>query len=240
MRSKRFLFILLLIVLIGWAAPTQARQPALQDEMWLPGQYTGWVYFLARSDIESTITGEGIYITDTAVLYHESHGNLDCTVFDDEGNGICNANFPLDMIGTSSESVQTPDCNLDIIGNYRAIGISEMNPVISLVPVPLADGFSLNFNPAAGPFTGEMKVTASGGGVGCKSQVLSSEIPRGIQWSDLDFHMESHNGLSFGGACSMADFPREMPTPHGFTTAVIEECKWQVFYFDPYAEFPEE
>lgn len=239
MRITQF-FLIPLLLLLAWAPRAKAVQSPSQSELWAPGHYTGWVYFLARSDAETNISAGNVHTTSTTVLYHESHGTINCTVFDEAGNGVCSADFPLDMIGTVHGTAQTPDCSVIFKEDLRAVGISIPNPIVPLNRFPLANGFSLGFSPNAGPFIGRLEVTASGGIPGCESKVLSGEIPRGIRWSDLDFHIEFHDILTAGGTCSMADFPRELQVGNTYTSAVIEDCRWRMFHFDPYAEFPEE
>ena len=216
--------------------PTQPA--ASQADIWTPGLYMGWVYFLERSDFDYNVNENGVTVEDSTTLYHESHAEIDCSVTDETGNGSCTATFPLEKIAGRSGVFTSESCNATWTESIRAPAVGESLPLNPLTSSNLSSGFSIPFTPQSGDAYAELTVDASGSPT-CQSQAISTKIEVGIQqWPDLDFKIGYHTALSAGGTCSMQTFPREMKVGHAVTTATIEQCEWRIFYYDPYAKLP--
>ena len=215
-----------------------AHPVASQADVWTPGLYMGWVYFLARSDYDYNVSQGDMIVTDSATLYQESHGTIECTVRDEAGNGTCSGSFPMEKIVGEYGTLTSPNCNATWTESIRSPSLSELIPLAPLTDSPLPVGFSIGFTPESGQAYAEMRIDASGGGT-CQSQAISAKTTVGIpKWPDLDFKIDYHTTLVAGGICSMESFPRQMTIGHAVTSAVIEQCKWKMFYFDPYAKLP--
>jgi hypothetical protein len=215
-----------------------AHPAASQADVWTPGLYMGWVYFLARSDYDYNVSESGIKVTDTTTLYHEAHGEIECTVRDEAGNGACSGKFPMEKIAGRYGTLTSPDCNATWRESIRASATSGLVPLAPLTDSPLAGGFSIPFTPESGQAYADLVVEASGNPA-CQSQAISAKTNVGIpKWPDLDFKIGNHTVLTAEGTCNMQTFPRQMTVGHAVTTAVIEQCEWHLFYFDPYAKLP--
>jgi hypothetical protein len=214
-------------------------QPAAsQGEIWTPGLYMGWVYFLARSDFDYNLSESGFTVTDTTTLYHESHGTIECNVRDEAGNGACSGTFPMEKIAGRYGTLTSPGCNATWNESIRAPATSGLAALAPLTDSPLGAGFSIPFIPESGQAYANLVIDASGNPT-CKSQAISAKTEVGIpKWPDLDFKIGYHTALSAGGNCDMESFPREMTVGHAVTKAVIEQCEWRMFYYDPYAKLP--
>jgi hypothetical protein len=237
---RRFLLTMMLILLflVSWQAVALPGPVTAQSQDWTPGQYQGWVYFLARSDFDYNLNQQDVTVKDTATLFHESHGTIECTVSDAAGNGACSGVFPLEKLAGRLGAFTSPGCNATWTESVHALGIDLKDPLAPLTSSSLADGFSIPFIPASGPAYAEMKVDASGGPT-CRSQAISTQTNIGIpKWPDLDFYIAYHTALMVGGTCSMKDFPRKMTVGHAVTSAAIEQCEWRMFFYDPYAKLP--
>jgi hypothetical protein len=232
MATALLLFIFCQIVL----AP--AHPAASQADVWTPGQYVGWVYFLARSDYDYNVSQYDMTVTNSATLYHEVHGEIDCKVRDEAGNGACSGTFPMEKIVGEYGTLTSPNCNATWRESIRASATSGLAPLAPLTDSPLGGGFSTPFFPESGPAYAYMQVDASGGST-CRSQTIAAMTKVGIpKWPDLDFKLGYHTPLTAGGTCNMQTFPRQMTIGYAVTSAVIEQCEWHMFYFDPYAKLP--
>ncbi|NJD59247.1 MAG: hypothetical protein C3F13_04380 [Anaerolineales bacterium] len=217
-------------------SPTQPT--ASQADTWMTGTYLGWVYFLERSDFDYTLNENGVMAKDSTTLYHETHGEIECTVSDEAGNGSCTATFPLEKIAGRSGTFTSEGCNATWTESIRAPAVGGTQPLSPLLASSLGDGFSIPFLPTSGDAYAKLTVNASGSPT-CQSQAISTKTKLGItKWPNLDFHVTSHTLLSAGGECSMADFPRKMTVGRAVTKATIEQCEWRMFYYDPYAKLP--
>jgi hypothetical protein len=232
MAIAALLFIFCQIVL----AP--ARPAASQADVWTPGQYIGWVYFLARSDFDYNLSQGDVTVTDSTTLYHEVHGEIDCKVIDEAGNGACGGTFPMEKIAGRVGSLASPGCNATWHESIRASATSGLAPLAPLTPSLLAGGFSVLFTPQSGQAYADLVIEASGSPT-CRSQAITAKTTLGIpEWPDLDFKVGFHTPLTAGGTCNMQTFPRQLTVGHAVTTAVIEQCEWRMFYYDPYAKLP--
>jgi hypothetical protein len=226
----------LLMLALGLVSPT--AQPARAQGTWSEGLYTGWVYFLARADVQYSMSVQGASIQFAGARFYESHGNIECQVLDADGTGHCAASFPMDIIYSAFGSYTAPDCSATTQVNSRANAIDPGPSLPPLVNNPLEAGFSMSFDPQMGPESGTITVNASGcpGGGSSSFQDTAGEP----QWPALDFKVGFASALSFGGTCSMQGLPKTIGVGAGSSTLSLVQCMWRVLYFDPYATLPEE
>ena len=217
-------------------APTQ--KAASRADVWTPGLYIGWVYFLERSDYDYNLSEGDVSATDTTTLYQESHGDIECSVADEAGNGTCKGSFPMEKIATRNGTFTSKDCTANWTESIRSLGVTVLEPLSPLSNSSLDAGFSIPFTPQSGTAFFNITVNANGGPT-CSSAERSGQTTIGIpKWPDLEFHIAYHTPLTLGGTCNMQTFPRTLSINHAVTKAVIEQCQWKLFYYDPYAKLP--
>ncbi len=211
---------------------------ASQADVWTPGLYMGWVYFLARSDYDYNVSQGDIVVTDSATLYHEVHGEIECTVTDEDGNGICSGSFPMEKVVGEYGTLSSPDCNATWTESIRHQLPAYLFRLLRSPIHPWQVAFPSPSRPNPGRRMPIWWLSASGSPT-CRSQTISAKTNVGIpKWPDLDFKIGNHTVLSAEGTCNMQTFPRQLTVGHAVTTAVIEQCEWHLFYFDPYAKLP--
>jgi len=213
------------------AAPL--AQSVTPDTSWTPGEYEGWVYFEAKTDWTYQGGEYGATVSGGGVKFFVSHGDITCNVFDSTGNGNCEAVFPMDVVWSLSALVKTPECTANYTSSARADALSGLIPLAPLVSQPLEGGFSQAFHPAAGPAAGSAQATGCGG-----FSTTFTTTPGIPYWPDLDFQIGFHNGLSFGGTCSMKGLPRSASAGLMSATLSLDSCQWRAFYVPPDAGLP--
>jgi len=224
----------LLFILLVYNSPSS--RPAEAASAWIEGIYTGWVYFMAKADYSYSMSMPDASIQFDGVRFYESHGTIECNIFDDQGNGHCTASFPLDIINSASGSFTAPDCSATTQVSSRANAVDPGLTMPPLTNIPLDQGFSMKFDPQTGPENGTITVTASGcPGGGTSSYQDTAGQPK---WPQLDFHVEYQTALTFGGTCSMEGLPRSISVGAGSSTLSLAQCQWRVLFFDPYATLP--
>lgn len=232
-KLSRILVLAMILVSMGVFEPAR---PARAAATWTKGLYVGWVYFLAKADMQYRQAAQGVSVQVDGVRYYESHGDLECTVFDEDGNGHCGANFPMDITWGESGTAVLPNCTVTITGSSRADAVNGGPPLAPLTSAPLAQGFSVGFFPQIGPENGSLTAVGCPGG-GTNSYSIDAGQP---VWPKLDFHVEHHTALSMGGSCSMEGLPRSITVGAMSSSLTLQECEWRVLFIDPYATLPEE
>jgi hypothetical protein len=239
--TKIFLYLLVTSTLLSATRPAQANPPikdARQASSWRQGIYVGWVYFLARSEMDYYLQNEVLTVHDEATLFHEVHGTIQCDIVDSYGRGACSTNFPLDFYGLHIGTATSPDCQVNIHQTFRGVGVAYVTPEETLTRTGQGWSFSLPFHANIGPAYTTMDVDAKGSNPTCRSMQLSGYVPQGIRWSDLEYQIEFHQETVVGGSCDMKDFPRQMNINAMETSAHIDKCRWRLFYYDPDARLP--
>ncbi len=234
---KKMLGLLILVgVLFSLGPGSPAAQPARAAASWVRGLYTGWVYFMAKTDYDYNQSMEGASVTFAGAKFFQSHGDIECMVFDEAGTGHCAANFPLDIVNDAFGSFTSPDCSGTMQVSSRANAINGGPALAPLTNAPLDQGFSMSFNPLVGPESGTISMTTSGcPGGGTSAFQMAAGLPK---WPQLDFYVEYHTALTIGGTCSMEGLPRSISTGPGNATLSLDQCEWRALYMDPYATLP--
>ncbi len=230
--------LILILILITPILSLPSTQPARAANAWVKGLYAGWVYFQAKTDYQYSKSMAGASMQFEGVKFFESHGDLECTVFDEAGSGHCAASFPMDLINGASGTFSGPGCSGTVTVSSRANAVNAGPALAPLTNHPLDEGFSVFFNPQAGPENGTIAVTTSGcPGGGANLYQIAAGQPK---WPQLDFHLEYHTPLTIGGSCSMEGLPRSITVGAMSSTLSLAQCQWRAIYFDPYAELPKE
>jgi len=226
----------LVVILLSLGSGLPAAQSAQAASPWVVGLYSGWAYFMAKTDYHYSQSMEGASMQFDGVKFFESHGDIECNVIDEAGTGGCGANFPLDILNGASGLFTGPDCTVSVQVNSRANALSGGMPLAPLSSGPLEVGFSVPFNPLVGPENGMLSATTSGcPGGGANSYQIDPGQPK---WPQLDFHVDYHTALSIGGTCSMEGLPRSITAGAMTATLSLTQCQWRVLYLDPYAKLP--
>lgn len=225
--------LILVMVSLSLALISPSAQPVQAGSPWIKGLYAGWVYYLARADFQMQQSMEGASLQYEGARFYESHGDIHCSVFDEDGNGNCTTSFPMDIVWGAEGTFTSPSCSLAIHQNGRADAVNEQNLLTPLTANPLEEGFSVDFTPKIGPERISTTIT------GCQSMSKAVQFPAGQpQWPQLDFHVEYHTALSIGGTCSMEGLPRSTSVGPMTASLSLEQCQWRALFLDPYAVLP--